>query len=293
MIPSPFSARARSSGAVPAAASASSSRRRPSGEVPVHLPEAAQPGGEPERLVAVARVEEERERGADVGVLELEPLVDLVVARPRTAARTPRRAPGTSSACRRRSVVRLRVGGELLERVVADGVEHREARLAALAAVDEAVVDERRQPVEEARHAADHLRVLERPAADEDREPREQPLLVLGEQRVAPVDRRAQRLLARRRVARAAAEHVEAAEAREQRVRREELRPRRRELDREREPVEARADLGDGGRVGAVGLDAIAGVPRALDEQLRRERLVERRAPDTRARPRAAGRRGS
>ena len=44
---------------------------------------------------------------------------------------------------------------------------------------------------------ADRLRRLERAAAREDGEPREEPLLVLVEQLVAPLDRRAQRLLAR------------------------------------------------------------------------------------------------
>ena len=67
-----------------------------------------------------------------------------------------------------------------------------------------------------------------------------------AEQVVAPVDRRAQRLLAGRQVARPGAEEVEALlEPGEQRLGREQLRASGRELDRERQAVEADADLGD------------------------------------------------
>ena len=105
--------------------------------------------------------------------------------------------------------------------------------------------------------------------------PREELPVLRAEQVVAPVDRRAERLLARRLVARPAGEQLEAPlEPGEQRLRREQLRARGRELDRERQAVEADADLGDRGRVrgrhGEVGLDRL----RALDEE--RDRVVLR-----------------
>ena len=116
----------------------------------------------------------------------------------------------------------------------------------------------------------------------EDGEAREERLLVGAEQVVAPVDRRAERLLARGQVARAAGEEVEALlEPGEQRLRGEQLGARGGELDREREAVEADADLGDRGRVrvrhGEVGLDGAG----ALDEE--RDRLVLRERRDRRA----------
>ena len=199
---------------------------------------------------------------------------------------------------------------EPLERVGADRLQHREARLAVglLLLAEQAVVDQRREAGQDARAAADRLGGLERAAADEDGEPREERLLVRPEQRVAPVDRRAQRLLARGQVARAAGEQVEALlEPGEQRLRREQLRARGRQLDRERQAVEPDADLGDRRRVrardGEVGLDRL----RALDEE--RDRLVLRQrrelrqmrrvgqrsaaAPGTRARRRGGAASGS
>ena len=73
----------------------------------------------------------------------------------------------------------------------------------------------------------------------------EEPLLLLGEKLVAPVDRRPQRLwrparrAARRSAGRAAAEPLQ------DRCRGEHAHPRRRELDCERQTVEAAAELGD------------------------------------------------
>ena len=141
---------------------------------------------------------------------------------------------------------------QALERVRADRLQHREARLAVglFLLAEQAVVDQRREPGEDVLAAADGLGGVERAAAGEDGEAREERLLVRAEQVVAPVDRRAERLLAGGQVARAAGEEVEALlEPREQRLRREQLRARGRELDRERQPVEADADLGDRGRV--------------------------------------------
>src|SRR5205085_10632099 len=114
------------------------------------------------------------------------------------------------------------------ERVLANRREQPEPRLsvAAVPLADEALVDERRDRVE---RPADRLVVrahrvcdLERAAAAEDAEPREQPLLGRVEQVVAPLDRRSQRPLPLGEVARAAGEETEAlAESGEDRLGRE------------------------------------------------------------------------
>ena len=111
--------------------------------------------------------------------------------------------------------------------------------------VSEALVGERGDAVERL-EAADGLGGVEREAAGEDAELGEQPLRRRVEQVVAPVDRAAQRLLAARDVARAGAEEVEPArEAVEDRGGGEDLAAGGGELDRQRQAVEARADLLD------------------------------------------------
>jgi hypothetical protein len=53
------------------------------------------------------------------------------------------------------------------------------------------------------------LNCLQRTAAHEDGEPPEEPLLLLAEQLIAPLDRVAQRLLSRRQIARASGQHLQ------------------------------------------------------------------------------------
>ena len=137
---------------------------------------------------------------------------------------------------------------------------------------------------------ADGLRRLEREASPEHRELPEELLLVRLEQLVAPLDRRAQRSLPRRSVARARREQRQPpVEPREQLVRIEQRDACRRELDRERKPVEPPADLADGcRRVGS------AGRPRARARRRgprRRRRATAR--PGTAAPTRRAAARGS
>ena len=88
---------------------------------------------------------------------------------------------------------------EQLRGVLADRLEHREAWLARRPPqrADEALVDERRKGLEyvEPVPAADRLGRLECPAACEDGKPREQRRLVLAQEAVAPLERRAQRPL--------------------------------------------------------------------------------------------------
>ena len=79
------------------------------------------------------------------------------------------------------------------------------------------------------------------------------------EQVVAPVDRVAERALPRRQIVGAAGEQVEPLlEPAEDRLRREQLDARGRELDRERQAVEAAADPGHRGRVLVGELEARA-----------------------------------
>ena len=241
-------------------------------------------------------------------------------ARCRSPARRDRSSTGPKSTmprvpARSASAIRLRnwastqgvlLAGcvEPLERELPDRLEHPEALLAVRigAAADEALVEQRRQRVEVG--AADLLRVLERGAAAEHREPGEERLLVLAEQVVAPRDRGAQRGMALVGVTAALEEVEPLPDPLEQLLRAEQLDPRGGELDREREAVEAADQLVDGGRVTDVGADRL----RALEEQrdgvgLDHRRQVEldlagdpqrlparRDDPERRARPRAARR---
>ena len=125
---------------------------------------------------------------------------------------------------------------EMVERVLADRLEQREPLVAA---ADDPRLDERGQRLDRIL-PVDRLDVGE--ARSRPRTPRagEQRLRVGVEEREAPVERRAQRLLARRQVARAADEHVERlVEPLLERRHRQRAHARRGELDRERQPVEA------------------------------------------------------
>ena len=98
--------------------------------------------------------------------------------------------------------------------------------------------------------AHDRLGRLQRPAAGEHRQPPQQRPLRLGEQVVAPVDQRPQRLLAGQRRAAAAGQQPEAVvQPRRDLLHRQRLHPRRRQLDRQRDAVQPLADLRHGRRV--------------------------------------------
>jgi hypothetical protein len=123
-----------------------------------------------------------------------------------------------------------------------DRLEHEEAPGRRLA--QEALVDERRDQVDVG--PADGLGRLELEASRKDREPRKRQLLVLAEQLVTPGDRAPQRALAYRRVACSRRQEVEAAlEAPEDLAWPEHLDAGGGELQRQRETVEAAADLFD------------------------------------------------
>ena len=164
--------------------------------------------------------------------------------------------------------------GQLLLGVLADRLEQAVARLAAGAVGDdERLLDQRRDEIEdrlglERVGGGYGLGGIEREAAREDGQPAQQRPLGLGEEVVAPVDQRAQRLLAAQRGARAAGEQAEAvAEAVGDLLGRQHRDAGGRQLDRERYPVEPMADLRDRGRV--LGGEREAGLDPAgaLDEQ--------------------------
>ena len=169
------------------------------------------------------------------------------------------------------------------------GLEHPEP--AVRVARHEALVGERLEAVERV-GAAHGFGGVEREAAREHAEAREERLRVGVQQVVAPADRRPQRLLALRRVARAGAEEVEpAAQAVEDLRRRQDLDARRGELDRQWQAVELRADPLD--LRDAVELEARVDGAGAADEQRGGGLRGQRRRGSARARPRAAAGRGS
>ena len=123
---------------------------------------------------------------------------------------------------------------ELLERVLADRLQHPEPLAVPL---QQAVVDERRDAVEG--RVAHGDRGLQGEASA-DGQPSEELLLLGAQEVVAPGIRVAQRSVALGEVAGAAAEQVEPlVEQREHRLRGQELRAGRCELDRKRKAVEA------------------------------------------------------
>jgi hypothetical protein len=111
-------------------------------------------------------------------------------------------------------------------------------------------------------------------AADEDREAAEERPLLGCQEVVAPSDGVAHRLETGGQVARAAGQEREATlQPRDERCRREDARPRRRQLDRQRQPVEAPAEGGDGGGVGIGQREGRIGGAGTLDEERDRRSL--------------------
>ena len=134
---------------------------------------------------------------------------------------------------------------EPLPRVFAQRLEQEEAFVAER--LQQALVEERRELVEVG--SRDRLGGVEGEGAAKDREAAEGGLGVRVEEVVAPLDRRAQRSLPFRQIDRAARQQRQRlVEALQQGGGREELHPRRGELDREREVVQAPADRSDRSR---------------------------------------------
>ena len=143
--------------------------------------------------------------------------------------------------------------------------------------------------LDETRHQIEHFRFidvarrahgfrrLEREAAREHRQMIEQPLLLVREQLVAPVDGRPKRLMSRQRRATPSDEKTKpVVESLREPLYRDGTEPSRRELQRERKTVEAAADVRDGRRVRVVESEARQHSACALHEKLHRLRLHER-----------------
>ena len=160
------------------------------------------------------------------------------------------------SACFRELAVEARVAaphllavaalGQPLERVLADRLQHPEARLAAghRLGPEQVVVQERLDAVDdvELELSGDGLGALEREAADEDGKAREERLLLRGEEVVAPLRRGTQASGGARACPAPGAAFRRSSlpsETLEDRARGEQLDPRGRQLERERQPVEA------------------------------------------------------
>ena len=147
----------------------------------------------------------------------------------------------------------------------ADRLQHGEARgerVGVGATHHQALVDQGVEAGERLRErqAADGRRGLQRPAPGEDGEAAEERLLLRREQVVGPGDRVLDRLVPGRGIARSRAQHPQAlAEQRQQRGRRQHVRPCRRQLDGQGQPVQPPADLRHGPGVllgeGEVGID--------------------------------------
>ena len=157
-------------------------------EMTVHEPEPVQGSRQLERRLDIAGALEVVERRSKVVVLGFE-AIEPVTRAPKEMRegllgepKEPVRLPRLYLRCLARDLEPL--GGEL-----ADRLQHPVARIECrLALAQQALVEERLERVGVS--AGDLLRGLVRAAADEDGEPREEQLLLLGEQVVAPLDRR-------------------------------------------------------------------------------------------------------
>ena len=155
-----------------------------------------------------------------------------------------------------RDDVRLAPGREHLGGVLADRLEHREARLdvgrGLVLEPDQALVLELADPVDDVATdlvggAADRLGHRQVEPATEHGQPIEQPPRAVVEQVVAPGDRPAQGLLSLGQVARPGGQRRQVVvEAGQDLVGREQLDPRGGELDGQRHAVQPRGDPGDG-----------------------------------------------
>ena len=231
-------------------------RREPSPglrEVAALLPVAPHREAEPDRGVRVGGRDRPVHRRPDVVVVALDDAQPAALVRPGQLRRG-----ALDEGEEERLVAALDLGllaalGEVLGGELVDRVELAEAADAFdLLGLDEALVGQRHDPVEHVAadlvgRPADRLGRLDVEAAGERGQPPQEPPLALAQQVVAPGDRAAQRLLALGQVARSRGQHAELLlEAAQDRVGRQELRPGRRQLDRERHPVEPGADRGDG-----------------------------------------------
>ena len=225
----------------------------PFANVPAHQPELPQRLGQPhaQRQVAARRAAP-RQRGAQVVVLgfqALQPLLLLLVEQ--VGAR------GLGQRKKDRGVALAR-GGQLasalqqLERILADRFEHQHAPAAVgIRVLKQAAANQRgqrRKHLGGRQVGGQRLGCFQRAAAHARAQRAKQALLGRAKQIVAPGDGVAQGLLAGRQIARAAGQHVQglrAAQAGQQGGWRQQPGPRGGQLDRQRQAIQPRADLGN------------------------------------------------
>ena len=197
-------------------------------------------------MVVLVHLQRPRQRGTDVLMLLGDPAKPLAPAGPLDLGRGPLDEVEIVRGVRTPRIALAVLLAQAQAGVLRDRVEHAEAGAAVRpdAGEDQALVPQRREEAQRAvagRHEL--LGRLDRPAAGEDAEPGEQRLLVGIEQRVAPVDRGAQRPLPLGKIAWPVGEKRDPLlEPLEDRLQRKDAGVCRGELDREREPVEAPAD---------------------------------------------------
>ena len=221
----------------------------PLAHVAVHLPEAPERPGEPQRRLRLPACRRPAERRPEIVVLRLQPRqprrllragqCGLRLLREREEVRGVRRAIASILVAR----------PQPLARVFADRLQHPEAGLA----VRVALLPQQALPQQAATAsststaallaAADRGDRLQPRAAREDRQAPEERLLRRREQPIAPGDRLPQRPLPVRQVARAARQQSEPlVEPGEQGGGRQRRDPRRRQFDRQRQAVQPGAD---------------------------------------------------
>src|SRR5581483_662379 len=255
-------------------------RAPPLRDPPADEPEPTLRLEEPHLRLDVARLDRPGERAAEVVLLVVEETEALGLGVAALEDRRPRalrelEEPRDVAAA---VLLLLPARPQALERVLAHGLEQVEPLAAA---PDEARFHERLEP-EGGAAAEDAGERAEREAAGEDRRASEQQPLILAEEGVAPVERRAQGPLPRRQVAGAADEQVESPlEPLLDRRQGQRAHARGRQLDRERQAVEPSADPGDRrrgrGRQGKRRVDR-ARTRREQRDRLRRRDLGERAA---------------
>ena len=232
-------------------------------ELDAAQPERRERDAEPERVARLPG-EQRGERRAQVRRLGIEPLrVPLTLRELERPHRVPAGQGGGLAGV-----------GEPLARVQPDRLEQPVAPLAsAFVRGDERLLDEAREHVGalrdiEAGSAAHGLDRVQLEAAGEDAESAQQHPLVRLEQIVAPLERRLERLLPRRRRATPGAEEPETViEPVGHRGGTERAEPAGGELEREWQAVEPEADTRDIGRVLLVERESRCCRRRALDEQ--------------------------
>ncbi len=264
----------------------------PLGEVAAEKPERPQRRGQSHAGSDAPDLRQPRQRRPHVGVLRLQHVAPPILRRGEPERRGPLgqvEAPGSVGTPDRRL---LAARGELLQGVLADGLQHPEPGLAvgARLPMEQAPVDQRREGREDVElravaRPADRLRRLQRTAAGEDGQAAEEDPLLFGEQVVAPGDGVAQGAQPRRLVARPAGQQRQPAlQPRQQRRRREDGAARGGQLDRQRQPVQADADGGDARGVVVSEGEVGPRRPRSGTEEADRRRS-RRPPPPTATRP--------